>query len=158
MRNNKNKNKLSGFSMIEAMIAVFICGVILPVFFIILSNLLGFSYSNREHIKASNLAQEGVEYVRNLRDQNWKNNLTAFNSPVFPSFASGSEHCLYTDENFNFWWDNCFLMYGKFTRKIKITVSGDTRVISCTVTWPLRGGGNGTVTIDDTLSSWGNAD
>jgi len=63
--------KLSGFTLIELVItiAVFTVGI-LAAFTLSLSNVNN-SRENVDRVTASNLAREGIELVRNIRDGNW---------------------------------------------------------------------------------------
>src|SRR3989344_1455444 len=60
-----------GMTLIEAMVAILILSIgLIPVFTVILlaSN---FSTTLKNNLIAANLAQEGVEIARALRDENW---------------------------------------------------------------------------------------
>jgi len=81
-----NKN---GFSFLEVMITIAVLSVgILGVLSLIASSMK-YSINSRDGIIASELAQEGVELVRNLRDQN------LVNGSVFPfsAFPAASTTC-----------------------------------------------------------------
>ena len=68
---NKNKNKKTGFTLIDVIVAAgIIIAVIVPVFGL----LKGISQASRYSVDrfiAANLAQEGIEIVRSIRDSNW---------------------------------------------------------------------------------------
>lgn len=64
------KNK-KGFSIGEVLLSAFILAFTLVVLIGVLSASLRDSIDSRDSIIASALAQEGVELVRNLRDNNW---------------------------------------------------------------------------------------
>jgi prepilin-type N-terminal cleavage/methylation domain-containing protein len=69
MANLKNKN---GFSLIEILLAIFIFLIIfLGVSYLILDNL-NYSFDNQQRIKAEFLAQEGLEAVKAIADNNFK--------------------------------------------------------------------------------------
>ena len=70
-KSNKN-NKLfaKGFSLGEVMLATFLVGVSLTVIAKLMVDSISGSIESRHNIVAANLAQEGVEVVRNIRDNN----------------------------------------------------------------------------------------
>lgn len=80
MKNNtKNKRALArayvhgnrqGFAMAEAVISMFILSVGLTAAVSLIAGSIRNSASSRDQIIASNLAQEGIELVRNMRDNN----------------------------------------------------------------------------------------
>lgn len=72
-----------GFTLVEALVAIFILtmGLIPSLSIILLAN--SFNFSIRNNLIAANLAQEGVEVVRAIRDTNWFNN-RAFDAGLAP--------------------------------------------------------------------------
>lgn len=60
-----------GFTLVEALVALALLTVGLIPAFIQATNALALSTSVRSSLTASNLAQEGVEVVRAVRDANW---------------------------------------------------------------------------------------
>ena len=73
----------SGISLVEAMVALLILTVgLIPVLAIITSSS-GLAALIKNNLIAANLAQEGIEVVRGLRDANW------FVSPVSLPFETG---------------------------------------------------------------------
>lgn len=73
--------------MLEVLLSVFVMSVGLMVIVAVINGSLTFSYDTRDNIIATELAQEGIELVRNVRD----NDLAAGNDG-FTSF-SGNRHC-----------------------------------------------------------------
>ena len=61
----------SGFTLLEVMMAVFIIGVGLVGIASLIAQNARVQYFNKNSIIASQLAQEGLELVRNIRDTNW---------------------------------------------------------------------------------------
>lgn len=61
----------NGFTLIETMVAVAILAVAIIGPFVAIQNALVASYSARDQLIASMLAQEGIEYVRGIRDGNY---------------------------------------------------------------------------------------
>lgn len=66
-----NKNKKLGFTLIELIIAIGVFTVgILGAFSLALANLR-IARENQDRVIAADLAREGLELVRNIRDTNW---------------------------------------------------------------------------------------
>jgi len=82
----KNKN-YSGFSFIEAILAVFLIATGMIAVMSLMSSSLKDSMGSRDQIIGVLLSQEGIELVRNLRDNNWANNVSTFEN--FPSGYGG---------------------------------------------------------------------
>ncbi|MDO8529622.1 MAG: dockerin type I domain-containing protein [bacterium] len=78
LKMNTETSKARGFSLIEVMIACFV----LTVGILAMIDLMAISIRNsigaRDQIIASELAQEGMELVRNIRDNNFANDKKAF--------------------------------------------------------------------------------
>jgi prepilin-type N-terminal cleavage/methylation domain-containing protein len=73
MKNKKIKLK-AGFSLIEILAVLFIVSMtLLGVVSLIIQNIQVQSI-NKSNLIASSLAQEGIELIRHVRDNNWKNN------------------------------------------------------------------------------------
>ncbi len=73
MKKYKHKNK-SGFSIIDAVIALYIISMgLLGVLSLVAQNIQAKTI-NINMLVASQLAQEGLELVRNIRDTNWIEN------------------------------------------------------------------------------------
>ncbi|HYD93204.1 MAG TPA: prepilin-type N-terminal cleavage/methylation domain-containing protein [Candidatus Paceibacterota bacterium] len=60
-----------GFSLIETLVAISILAVALVGPFIAVRNALVGSYAARDQLVAAALAQEGMEYIRSIRDNNY---------------------------------------------------------------------------------------
>ncbi|MDX9855382.1 MAG: hypothetical protein WCZ08_04290 [Parcubacteria group bacterium] len=67
----KKKGKKSGFSIGEVMLAVFILGITLTALISLYVTGINELIDERDSVVASLLAQEGVELMRNVRDNNW---------------------------------------------------------------------------------------
>lgn len=81
--------KLSGFTIGEALLAGFVLTVGLVSVSALITGSLRNTFDTRDEITAIGLAQEGVELVRNVRDNN-----IAKNNPAFQGFATnGTEYC-----------------------------------------------------------------
>lgn len=75
-----------GFTLIETMVAITVLAIALVGPFVAVRSALTTSYIARDQLTASSLAQEGLEYIRSIRDNNylaspqrsWTNGLTTF--------------------------------------------------------------------------------
>ncbi|NTU67183.1 MAG: hypothetical protein HGB08_04670 [Candidatus Moranbacteria bacterium] len=175
-----NKNR-KGYLILEAILAVFIVGTTFTVFMTVLSKTYSSEYRNRDYAIASGLAQEGIELVRNIRDNNWKEGDVAFDSS-----SSGTFMFAYSYVNGCYWVDykdvdirgnhpcsnmgqglsnlnidtNGFYTTGsgtvtKFKREVKIKTDGDKRNIDSTVYWIPSGSSSYTsLTVSDILYPW----
>lgn len=166
LKNKKNKQfkkNQAGFMMIEATFSIFIVGTILITFMAVMASVYRTEFSKRDLIIASNLAQEGIEIVRNIRDNNWKQGKKAFETVPF---TSGGNYCVdyvgtvVSDCGDKFLMNsvNSFYQYTvtgaytvtKYSRTIVINGSGDSRTITVTVNWDGKN-----MTMTDTLYAWG---
>jgi len=64
---------ISGFSIIEVMIGIFVFSLWLVAIFALLTSSLNVNELNKNSIIAGQLAREQIELVRNIRDTNYKN-------------------------------------------------------------------------------------
>ncbi len=62
-----------GFTLVETMVAIALLAIALVGPYVAVQNALQGSYVARDQLVASQLAQEGVEYVRSIRDNNYHN-------------------------------------------------------------------------------------
>jgi len=163
----RNKDE-KGFALIEVMVAIFVItiGIIGAV------NLVNYSISSviigKSQVIAANLAQEGVEIVRNIRDSNWVEDVDwdngLINGPVDCSSGclvqyDSTELISFVDEPLKFY--NGFYQYAgldedktRFYRKITIIDIGidEIKVVS-EVTWEERGRSYA-VPAEDRLYDW----
>lgn len=141
-----------GFSLIESMVGVFIASGVFIVFLAILPKVIQTETQAQRTLIATNLAQEGIEMIRNLRDNNLKNNAcTAFGGPSASgcvTFPTGIVEPSFLNDTFSSTQIN--MPQSIFTRTISISGSSDNRVITSTVSF---GGKN--VPIQSTLYAWG---
>ncbi len=63
--------KSRGFTIIELSVAIFILSVGIIGVYNAFSSLVVFTSSSSDRFVASYLAQEGIEIIRNIRDNNW---------------------------------------------------------------------------------------
>jgi len=131
-----------GFTLLELIIAsfVFITGVLGT--FLIAQHFIFNTQTSISRLTASFLAQEGIEIVRNLRDENWLNNRdwdqgiadgiwqSSYNDPSLEALENDGR--IYLDANNLFSHDNS----GSSTKfKRKITISDDDPEFLEVVVW-----------------------
>src|SRR3989344_2824734 len=63
----------SGFTLIEAMVALVLFTIAMGPVFILATSSINVASRIENNLIAANLAQEGIEIVRNIRDTNWIN-------------------------------------------------------------------------------------
>lgn len=80
---------LKAFSMPEVILSVFILSVGLMTIVAVMAGSLRYTMVSRDEIIATGLAQEGVELVRNNRD----NDLTVAGHNGFTRFSTSNRHC-----------------------------------------------------------------
>lgn len=80
--------KLKGFSLGEVMLAAFVIASGVTASMALIMSSIRYTYDNRDAIIAAELAQEGIELVRNVRD----NDLAAGNTG-FTGFSNSQRHC-----------------------------------------------------------------
>jgi len=160
-----------GFSIGEVVLSVFVLGII--ALSIITMYVVGLNEitDERDNVIAALLAQEGVELVRNIRDDNWVTGGNSFNG------IGATTNCSldYSDNtcggDFMLNYNGTFYVQGgidtKFKRRIQIIGSGDNRTVTSLVTWNSSGNppmasniatcttGNKCVFSESVLTEWG---
>lgn len=147
------KIKMKGFSIVEVMLAVFLVSAGMVGVLGLLSKTLSNSMDSRDQTIAVLLAQEGVELVQNLRDNNWAQEKKAFGNDGETTFPSGNKNncridyndtSLECDSKYELKYNGHFYVEGsgeKFQRKIQVEYIGgnyldaDKAEITSTVTW-----------------------
>lgn len=140
----------AGFSLMEILVVLFIVSVsLLGVLSLIIQNIQVQSI-NKNNLIASSLSQEGIELIRQIRDNNWKNTL-----PFDTGLASGSyridyrhniaylvstpsDYLLYTQNGFYVHNDGVGVDFVPtiFSRQIVIDkLSSDTLQVRSIVSW-----------------------
>ncbi len=85
------KKNVRGFSTAEVLLSIFVVSIGLVTIMSVMSASLRRSLRNRDVVIATDLAQEGVELVRNVRDNHFASGGDGFDSPaVFNNFR---RHC-----------------------------------------------------------------
>ena len=173
--NYKQKNR--GFSLVETLVAIAIFSAsIIGLMSVLASGIADTNYA-RQKITATYLAQEGIEYIRNMRDTNalaggaWNNFTTSLNSCVNKDSACGINNSVPTTDSrfiFSCSTGDCKLYTNSggfdtnsatgidsgFTRKIwKETVNGDEVKIFSQVSWT-QGSGLKDITLSEDLFNW----
>lgn len=80
--------RAKGFSILEVLLSLFVLSVGMVAIVSVLSKSLRYSYDTRDTIIATELAQEGVELVRNVRDNDFVAGGTGFTA-----FDANKKHC-----------------------------------------------------------------
>jgi Tfp pilus assembly protein PilV len=171
----KQKNK--GFTLIEAMVSISLFTLsILALMSVLASSLAGTNYAKQKVI-ASYLGQEGIEYLRNMRDTAALYNATSGQAGwnAFKTTANGAScdvrgcyisnmalvSCNLSGVCPNLLYDSTTSTYGYtsgadsgFNRKVQVTHinANQTRVVS-TVTWR-QGSGTYSVVFSEILFNW----
>jgi len=103
-KGKSKKNDQRGFSLIEILIVTVITTGVFTVIYSFYSSTIKQEVESRYEMIASNLAQEGVEIVRNIRDENIMEGesdmSTGISSPCYPYFnvTTGVTSCVSTPE------------------------------------------------------------
>lgn len=181
IKNLKLKTKQGGFTLIETFVAIFVMMMAIVAPMSIVSKALSSARYAKEQVTAFYLAQEGIELVRNIRDNNAISKTGLWNEGALGNSASGSENVCYAASGCqidakNLTVQNCtgacpvlnidtngIYTYGtvgttpsQFTRTIQIRKLNSTEInISSTVLWTSSTlGGTRSFTITDNLLNW----
>ncbi|MBI2674226.1 MAG: prepilin-type N-terminal cleavage/methylation domain-containing protein [Candidatus Yanofskybacteria bacterium] len=153
-----------GFTLIETMVALVLITVAMGPVFILATSSINVTSRIEHNLVASNLAQEGVEVIRNIRDTNWVTGATFGNNLPTGTWrvqwdtvggglmAIGSDPVLKNN--------NGLYSYSTGTDTIfrrTITIfkpSSKEIVVISSVTWVERGNINRTVSAESHLFDW----
>ncbi len=151
-RNHKGHKGSAGFTLIEMIVVIFIVGVGLVGIMSFFNISLDTQFETKNEIIAANLAREGTEIIRNLRDynilngNNWDQGLNSSCKAVDYNSLS-SHNCYNLSQRFvcrnsqsRYYQKNCTESspnFAGFKRRIIIgNVAGDgSRTVTCNVTW-----------------------
>jgi prepilin-type N-terminal cleavage/methylation domain-containing protein len=70
MAKKKGKNREAGFTLIEIVLSMVLVAVVFMAIYSVYAQTIKFDTESRYEIIAAGLAQEGVEMIRNIRDEN----------------------------------------------------------------------------------------
>lgn len=161
----KNRNKENGLTLIEALVSFFILtSAITGSFVLIQKNLIIASVIKNEVI-ASQLAEEGVEIIRNLRDSDWHSGKVFGTSIPDGTYRvqwdstslllNGPDFLKLNSSNGLYGYD--FGIDTPFQRSIIISTnfgeSAIRKIITVSVNWTERGG-NKSIQAEEHLFNW----
>lgn len=155
-----NKNK--GFTIIEALVAIAVLMMALGGPLVLAVSSIGDARASKNKVTAFYLAEEALEYVRNVRDSNFLQRTTETSSPKPTDWLAGLSNCFSGNCYFDVFISppsiascvgTCPLMkinntnnhYGYtgadsiFTRYITIVNSGNEIKVTVTVVWTEHG-------------------
>jgi len=161
IKNNQRSIHYAAFGMLESVIAIFITGTIMITFVAVLASMFRIESNQADYLAATNLAQEGIELARNLRDNNLKNvcgsnPCTAFASTGGGAFPANGNHN--SSNNSNKLSNDPGLPDDSedgFKRVINISGGSGSKTVSVTITWTPRGSTEQTYVLSSTLYPWG---
>jgi prepilin-type N-terminal cleavage/methylation domain-containing protein len=161
------KNKNAGFTLIESMIAIALIVSGITGLMVLVNRSMGFANLAFNQLTAANLAQEGIELVRNIRDNNWmnkKNWLTGLNVGTYQidyldgkliDFSEREEQTLFFDEDNGY--SYIYASGGEtfYYRKIELTLINDNELrVKSIIIWSAKGGKNFETIAEDHLFNW----
>ena len=91
---NQKLKKESGFTLLEVIVAIFILTVGVGGSFVLIQQTLSASLTVQSRLIAAYLVQEGIEIVRNVRDNNWLEQRESLQDPPLPVWNDGLDDCL----------------------------------------------------------------
>ncbi|MDP1834014.1 MAG: hypothetical protein U0944_03515 [Candidatus Moranbacteria bacterium] len=150
-KNEKTTRKYKAFSLIETLFAILLITTGILTTMGLVGTGMAVSIDARNQLIAVELAQEGVELARNIRDNNWENNVGTFDSITagancrvdktynYPNpIVCNGQYRLYLDGN-GFYTHNSAGTPTRFYRKLDIGNGTDNRSVISMVTWDSRG-------------------
>lgn len=169
MEKSKTKNQ-KAFSLIEIVLVMFIIASSFTGIYLVLSKNSQHEKDNRYNLIAANLAQEGIEIIRNRRDENLLNGLSLndglSSGDCYPYWGGTTPYCnnsritnveLDSDEVYrNCSTSGCGSDVTIFSRICRINTSSNILIeAECTVNWisPTLGV-NKTVKTESYLTNW----
>ena len=157
-----NKNK--GFTFLELVIVFFVVTVGILGVFRFVSYPIFYSSLSKSRLTATYLAQEGIEIVRNLRDENWLNNKSWNDGLGAGDYRADYDDLVLFSDNVGRYLniENLSGFYGysggtqtKFTRKITIDdTNPEFLKVSVEVNWKEKGKAQTPIIIQGNLYDW----
>ncbi len=89
----KIKSKNTGFTLLEVIVAIFILTVGIGGSFSLIQQTISTVSMIQSRLIAAYLGQEGIEIVRNIRDNNWLEQRGSFQNPPLPVWNYGMSGC-----------------------------------------------------------------
>lgn len=133
--------KEKGASLIEILLALSLLIVIMTLYVGIIISGQEESAISSAHLKASALAREGIEAVRNIRDED------------FNSIITGTHGLRVSGDEWGFFGSSD--VTNNFTREISVSlIDANTKEITSTVTWAKNARRDGEVNLTTRLSNW----
>ncbi|HNW96289.1 MAG TPA: prepilin-type N-terminal cleavage/methylation domain-containing protein [Candidatus Paceibacterota bacterium] len=170
--NYKEIKQNSGFTLIESMIAIALIVSGITGLMVLVNRSMGFSTTAFNELAAANLAQEGIELVRNIRDNNWtqqKNWLTGLQDGTYQVDYHDNELIKYSEEGpeqpllleqpllfdeiegYNYTIGDPTFYYRKIELK---AVNSNELIVKSIITWSAKGGKNFETVVEDHLFNW----
>lgn len=163
MKPGKLSKNIKGFTLIETIVATSIIVTALVSSLALINSSLVFASSFADRLAASNLAAEGIEVARNIRDNNWLANLSWNNG-----LSNGDYNMVYNSLSLIAYSDTPLKLNSSsgiydysalsdqtiFKRKISITnlSSYEMKIVS-TVSWQRRNKPY-SIIVEDHLFNW----
>lgn len=153
-----------GFTLIETLVALVLVTIAMGPVFILTTSSINVAARIEHNLIATNLAQEGIEVIRNIRDTNWLNRVAFDNNLPVGTWrvewdtisgglrAVGSNPVLKKNNgiyNYTTGTDTIF----RRTITISKPNSGELMLVS-SITWIERGNINRTVSTESHLFDW----
>lgn len=166
-----------GFTLVETLVAITIIATALVGPFYAVQQALNASRNARDQLIATSLAQEGIEYVRSIRDSNYLYNIANVTprSWLYRLDGTGGSDCLdapavcvvdpvedTVSTNITSLYLNTDDVYTQqsegtltvFRRTVQLTTVSATEVqVSVTVTWTTKGQARSS-TVSENLNNW----
>ncbi|MFA5942213.1 MAG: prepilin-type N-terminal cleavage/methylation domain-containing protein [Candidatus Paceibacterota bacterium] len=151
--NIENKKAVRGFTLVEALVAITIVTVTVSGSLFAANSALVASAISRDQLTASYLAQEGIEYVRLLRDNEYLAAYPGNTSAAWGNFLTAISGCSSSCNPTSLGFESKASFTG-FTRTIQaIPMTDKDEKIVSTVSWDYHGT-QYSVTITDHLTPW----
>lgn len=164
MNIHKSFKNQAGFTLSESIIAIMLIVVTLTSILTLINRAGGFMTIAFSRLIASNLSQEGIEIVRNSRDNNWiagdswSAELSCGEKPMRADYIDGlsclavdSEAVLLFDQNTGY--NHTIGEPTIYSRRIRTTINGPEIKVESIVNWSMRGTDYETIA-EDHLYNW----
>lgn len=174
IKNNFLNNKKSGFTLLETMVAIMLFILAISALLALVSDSVTSATYNKNEIVATYLAQEGIDYVRNIRDEMvhvnpsatpWADFINNVTSSIPPNADCDGTNGCYLDYLKTPSLGSSFtpadyvvpisngLQTKPFTRKITVQSLTDVVLVKVEITW-LNGNTTRTKVLTTSLYNW----